>query len=217
MNRYGDLGILAALLVAVGLLCAPLWASATDILVTINGTVTSGTDYTGVFGPALLSLADKKFTLVYLINDGLLASTRQNRKFYTTIYGSSSELGGTPVQKATLTIDGQSLSLGVLPINNVSSGATRNIDGIPTTSFTMDDSYSVPGSAGYAQTGIVLILDANLVPPLAANWEEPIYFNFPPLRHPTPHSFTSMKKCLRMVSSSRAQFRASTLSYDPIV
>jgi hypothetical protein len=173
------IGILSALFFATALTCAPLSALANDILMTINGTVVTGTDYTGVFGPALTSLEGKTFVLVYLINDGLVDSTRTRTSLYTSIVGSSNELHGTPVQSATLTIDGQSISLGVLPINNVASGASRSIDGLPTEAVSMDDSYSVPGSAGYAQTGVALYLDPNLKPPLTANWEEPIYFNFP--------------------------------------
>src|ERR1700730_4074255 len=57
----------------------------------------------------------------------------------------------------------------------------RNINGNAVEAFTMDESYSVIGSAGYGELSIELVLGNSINPPLKPDYGEPIYFTLAPL------------------------------------
>jgi hypothetical protein len=94
---------------------------------------------------------------------------------YTSISSTVFEQGGTTIQKVTLTIDGNSLSLGVLPIVDESSHIYRMIDGSPTEAFSFLESYSLPSSDGNGECTIAISLPADINPPLKKAWSEPVY------------------------------------------
>src|ERR1700693_4924985 len=191
MAKKQKSGILSALSAAAVLVCSPLSAETTpyDLFVIVTGKVIEGHDdtYTDVMGkapPQHVDFAGKKFTLTYVINDGLGASDRTNNPLYTSIEGDSGttqEIGSTPVQTATLTIDGTSITLGDPSerIDHVSSYISRNINGSATEDIGMDESFSVPGWSGQANATMTLDLGSTIKPPLKPDYAEPIYFVLP--------------------------------------
>jgi hypothetical protein len=188
------LPVLAALSVAAALVCWPLTTQARNILVTITGKLLPGSQdvsYTVVFPPnappTVNDLTGKKFILNLQIDDGKVfgpATTRTSTPFVTGISSTSEEIGNTPIETATLIVDGGTqVSLGVknVRISSVSSGVMRNINGNPVEAFTMEESYSVIGSAGYGDLAVDLVLGNSINPHLKADYGEPIYFTLAPL------------------------------------
>jgi hypothetical protein len=84
--------------------------------VTITGKVLPGSQdvwYTVVFPPSAppttIDLTGKKFILNLQIDDGKLfgpATTRTSTPFVTGISSTSEEIGNTPIETATLSVDG---------------------------------------------------------------------------------------------------------------
>jgi hypothetical protein len=90
------------------LLCEPEQARANHVKVMITGTVSAGTDYTGVFGdnPGVtgFNLAGTEFSLIYYFNDafGVSRETSYSCITYSAQYG-------TPLTQAILTLTGEGL------------------------------------------------------------------------------------------------------------
>jgi hypothetical protein len=114
----------------------PQAAQAALITVTVTGTVSSGIDVTGVFGPADTNLTGQNFTLVMTFDDTLgTESLPQNNGIppcgsenmgTTPATGSS---GLSPGTGAVLTIGGGTYVFGMFPVSSsVSSFVYRNVD-----------------------------------------------------------------------------------------
>ena len=67
----GGKTVLAAMMVAAAALCSPQAMKAADVTVTITGTVTSGTDTTGVFTTPGGDLTGYAVTLTYVFDDSI--------------------------------------------------------------------------------------------------------------------------------------------------
>jgi hypothetical protein len=107
----------AALLAALG---ATSTASATEALVTYTGTILSGTDYAGIFGPAGADLARDKFVAQYVIDPSLAGIQLGGPgDDYEQYIGGSSSKGGSPVLSADLTINGQTYDFTVGQYGNL--------------------------------------------------------------------------------------------------
>ena len=120
----GSKTVLAAMMVAAAALCSPQAMKAADVTVTITGTVTSGTDTSGIFTSPGGNLAGYAVTLTYAFDDGLgstYTGVCSGVPCYTTMTSS-----GTP-QTATLTIGYGSYNFGLYPTSSANAEAQREI------------------------------------------------------------------------------------------
>jgi hypothetical protein len=98
--------VIAALLVAMIVAVCVTKANATVSTITLVGMVSSGTDQTGIFGPANTNLTGQNFTLVYTFDDTL--GTQQTYK-----YNSPDNACGSSIQSNDTTSPGAaSLTIG---------------------------------------------------------------------------------------------------------
>jgi hypothetical protein len=100
-------------------LCLATEALASQVVITVTGTVASGDDLSGVFGPPNGNLTGDTFTLVFTFDDTLGTQTTLScggMPYQTSITSTPTSNPGT----ATLTIGGKSFTSGVL---NASYGA----------------------------------------------------------------------------------------------
>jgi RHS repeat-associated protein len=136
--------------------CLPQAVQAAIITVTITGTVSSGNDVTGVFGPSNTDLTGQSFTLVYTF-DGTLGTESITATCGSSPCGSE-DMGATftgtaapasslsPCTAAVLTIGSGTYALGMFPVVSVSSFVIRNA--APSASYA---DYSC--GAGYENSG----------------------------------------------------------------
>jgi len=123
------LACLMSMIAAV--LCTPWRARAATVIATFTGTVTSGTDYTGVFVGKRADLTGYYYSLILMIDDmggmptGNLSSCNNGRD---SLDGDGVD---TPVPKGVLTINGKSYTLGTYTPFSTSSWVTTGIETSP--------------------------------------------------------------------------------------
>jgi pimeloyl-ACP methyl ester carboxylesterase len=135
-------GIAWLMSIAAIILCTPLRARASTVIATITGSVTSGTDYTGVFIAPGGDLTGYPYTLVFTMDD------TQGIPIYGTWpadcdNGLQSSGLNTPVPKAVLTINGKSYTFGTHTPSSVSSWVYSFNATVPQTEldFALRDSF----------------------------------------------------------------------------
>jgi hypothetical protein len=144
-------------------------AAASQVVVTIKGTVSYGVDQTGVFEAPHTDLTGKKFTLVYTFDDSKVPGTIQNCSGVpctSIVIGSGSASPGT----AVLAIENGSkaYAFGVYSGSaNASSEATRSVP--PTNSWVRFDVSDY--TYGFSDAVQMTIYPADNTPPLATNYD----------------------------------------------
>ena len=114
MNSPFRFARLVPMLCCVVSLSAPKQVIAKNVVITITGTLASGLDISGTFGPPNSSLAQKMFTLVFTVDpskgtpDTELCSN--GLPYYTAIISTNTSNPAT----ATLSLNGHSFTFGVL-------------------------------------------------------------------------------------------------------
>jgi len=161
----------------VALCLAATEAVASQVIITVTGTMSSGHDSSGVFGPTNGDLTGKNFTLVFTVDDtaGVKnTATCGGVPYFTSITSTTSSNPAT----ATLTIGGGSFTFGVL---NASYEANSEVAwyyaSAPTCSadsqiyLAAGDGYYGNGSGlnGYVYPATGTILTSN------SNWEAPFF------------------------------------------
>ena len=153
-------------------------AKATLITATVTGTVTSGSDATGVFG-APGSLAGDPYTLVYTVDDSQGSGTRVVSGPVPGAAPIGSNIGATDTSNpvtAVLTIGGGSYSFGTLSSSAVSSNVSRTIGANGNTGFNLSEIYGVANTGGAAS--LVTGVSFNN-PPITPNylWSSPLNYS----------------------------------------
>src|ERR1700722_17625906 len=148
----------------------PAVVHASKVVVTVTGTVVTGTDVTGVFAGKGASLAGYSYKLVYNYDD------TRGKPCGTTISCIENDgLNNNPVVTAVMTINGNSYTWGILQPSELDSFGERQI-GTDSTFFGYwnDESYTgVPNSYGDggARTEIT-----HYGTPYNFSWESPLAF-----------------------------------------
>lgn len=104
MSRFSTALLLEATLFAVISLCSPANAARVDI--TYTGTVSTGYDFTGVFGPNF-DLSGMSYTAVYTLDTGVAADFEESAPFFEEFRGGSAYGLPSPLS-AVIYIDGGS-------------------------------------------------------------------------------------------------------------
>jgi hypothetical protein len=163
--------------VAAGLLPT---ARAAQVVATLTGTLSSGTDFTGVFGfPPNTDLTGQAFTLTFIFDD--TKGTQQVTNCSpgvpqsTEILGDSAAEGASP-GTAVLQIGGRSWTFGTPPNVNLNSFASRSVPCGNNTSSRVAFSVSDVPPSDYVGDNVSVNITTPLgSPPLTTNasWEAP--------------------------------------------
>ncbi len=183
-------GVRAMITVLVLLLAGPLLvpdaARATLITETITGTVTSGTDTTGVFGASNGNLTGDSYILVYTADDTKGQQSVSNDLFgvptYSTITSGSNYPTITNPTTAVLTINtpqnpqGVSYTYGTEPNGSTSSFITRNAAANYGVTSGVSENYTIPSV--YTDTSNVSTFVGFTNPPASRNylWSSPLSY-----------------------------------------
>jgi RHS repeat-associated protein len=170
VKRAGRKAILSAMMAAGAALGVVQAADASTVTATMTGTVTSGTDTTGIFGSPGANLAGKSFTLTYTFDDS--KGTQESSGGVNGL--DESRLTSTSVQNATavLQIGSGSWNFGGYPVSSINSEAQRYIPPASSTlNFSLVDYYTTPGSG--SDSVVMTVTPATGSPPLTMNynWE----------------------------------------------
>ena len=167
----GGKAVLLAMIAAGVLFCAPQAAKAADVTITIQGTVTNGTDVSGVFGTPGANLTGDAFTLTYTFNDALGTPSTTLCSGVPCIT-SLTNTTSTP-NTAVLTIGTGSWTFAGHPISSASSEAQRYAPGSSEQYLIVSDYYNITGTSSGSDSVAVVVKPATSTPPLStnANWE----------------------------------------------
>jgi hypothetical protein len=168
----------ALLLVAMGANAV----QAADVITIIKGTVRAGTDQSGFFGfsPGA-SLVGQNYTLYYVLTD-LSKETftdypRTNTPYTCSVIGQGTDITFSPIA-AALVINGHAFNYGAGQVSYISGGASRNVNGVPTAAFTINESYYFSNYEGTSDVGSDLFFP--LPPAPQCRLESPYYYKFSP-------------------------------------
>jgi hypothetical protein len=167
----------ALLLVAMGAV-----GQAADVITIIKGTVRAGTDQSGFFGfsPGT-SLAGQSYSLLYVLTD--LSQEKftdypgTNTPYTCSVIGQGTDITFSPIA-ASLVINARAFNWGAGTVSYISGGASRNVNGVPTAAFTINESYYVENFEGNSDVGSDLFFP--LPPPPKCRLESPYYYKFSP-------------------------------------
>jgi hypothetical protein len=175
-RRFGQCAriVLPAVILSIEILSVKS-ALAGMAIATATGTITAGTDNSGVFGATKASLVGKNYTLVIKIDDSLIKTTTSGNPPYFSQLNSTPNLN--PITSATITINGVTLSSDIHSIKNNPYAPSSIFQNAATraTSIHLNDSYATPGG-GLFSTSLSIGYNSPPFTP-SYNWEAPVDYS----------------------------------------